>query len=998
MTDGDIQKKAVRTMIGVNAAIRNIRLYPSTSTSTKNALDKAFNNINIIFESMDQVAFAESEGTLLICDRPLDEKDRRSPQVTSFQDLMTSLEIKSLTLKKGLTIEELGVLLEVMSRKPNELKEGGGLQNILKDERLPHIELDQKVYVAVDKNHEVTKKGEKRADVVKESFVPMISTLEDVLEPEYKDEVSRLLAESLMKKPDDVIVMVLTQNMRGDVGSGMLNYIVENMDQERFDKMLDRFRGVVREIESGESGVDSSEAETIKHAYESLISSEKGKSYREALKAREAEEKAKKEALRAHATAGINSILKGETTYLGDEKVLEAVPRTVSQLLSKEKIKSAYAILSTLCEGLGSDDQNACIQVAPVLAAVSGELDPETHGEFLAGLGKKASEWAAVISEPSPALDQFGSLIRTLAQDMILNGRYEEAESLLTPLSKIRRGEIEKHDEIQESIRTILRNIASDDVLEPLINEFQTNDNDKRDEAVRLLIILGDRAAENLVELLRLSKDRYERSRILQLITDIGALAMPVLTERIAEGKPWYFIRNLVLLIGKAGKESEFELILPYLKFGDFRVQREAVNAIYNIGGPQTEEILISELSDADDRLKMDIAAMLGALESEKAVPELLALFENKSRYRNEIAEKVCIALGNIGSTEAVSYLTEIIGQRKKGLMGDKPFDEKVKQAAEKALESISYAKEKPKKRPEVKTAPPEKVEQPDTATHESIQEEKQPGPADTLKDKVPEDEQPIPYDDAAKWAGLYHRLSEEETGALDSALKKARVKSGQPLLKQGRSNDKLFFIEQGEFSLTFRRGGEDILIKRLTPGDIAGSRSFFEITVCTETLLAHTDAEIKVLTSEFLETCKSDFPEMESKLKGYCFDHEKFSELIRNREDLDRREYKRLGYACKLSGLPLDESEKPESPEIPGEMINISAGGLCFSVEGQNEGASLFLNRRLNLNFALTIKKQQYPIDVTGAIVAVNKPDSNRFSVHFAFDEPLPLLIPKQK
>ena len=73
------------------------------------------------------------------------------------------------------------------------------------------------------------------------------------------------------------------------------------------------------------------------------------------------------------------------------------------------------------------------------------------------------------------------------------------------------------------------------------------------------------------------------------------------------------------------------------------------------------------------------------------AVKPLLELLESRpslmSDERDDLEERICIALGQIGSEEAVPALSAIVGQKKFFVV--KPYHKKVQAAAKKAIEEI---------------------------------------------------------------------------------------------------------------------------------------------------------------------------------------------------------------------------------------------------------------------------------------------------------------------
>ena len=125
----------------------------------------------------------------------------------------------------------------------------------------------------------------------------------------------------------------------------------------------------------------------------------------------------------------------------------------------------------------------------------------------------------------------------------------------------------------------------------------------------------------------------------------------------------------------------------------DVRVQQEALNSICKIGGSRRSEALLSLLPLADDRMRAKIVALLGATKSHAAVRPLLNLLSSKSnipsKERDALEENTCIALGRIGSQDAVPALRAIAEQ--KGFSGIRSFSAKVQAAAENARHGYAH-------------------------------------------------------------------------------------------------------------------------------------------------------------------------------------------------------------------------------------------------------------------------------------------------------------------
>lgn len=154
MTDSKKTDQALNALVILNTAIKNVRLYPPTSASVSSVIEKLYLSLLDLLLQEEQISFSESEKALLIDGRPLSPKDQERPHTASLLNLLLGLGLKSITFTKGLEKEELFRFIELFSRTPESIQENGGINKLLTDQNIVHVVLDEKLYVAIDKDHQ----------------------------------------------------------------------------------------------------------------------------------------------------------------------------------------------------------------------------------------------------------------------------------------------------------------------------------------------------------------------------------------------------------------------------------------------------------------------------------------------------------------------------------------------------------------------------------------------------------------------------------------------------------------------------------------------------------------------------------------------------------------------------------------------------------------------------------------------------------------------------
>jgi hypothetical protein len=117
----------------------------------------------------------------------------------------------------------------------------------------------------------------------------------------------------------------------------------------------------------------------------------------------------------------------------------------------------------------------------------------------------------------------------------------------------------------------------------------------------------------------------------------------------------------------------------------------EVLKCIYRTGGKERGIILLSVLPLADDQFQLNIIETLGNAKCVEAVPELLYMLKKQQLVapllRAEREEKICAALGSIGSPEALPALSKIA--KSSSFFSFRSYAAKVKIAAGIAVASI---------------------------------------------------------------------------------------------------------------------------------------------------------------------------------------------------------------------------------------------------------------------------------------------------------------------
>ena len=736
MADIDIRQKSLDALVIMNTAIKNVRLYPPTSATIISTIERLHQAFQEMLALENPIVFAESEKSILICGNPLNQKDQEKIQVAALLNMLLSFGLKSISFDKGLEKAELSTFTEILSRKPDVIKSEGGLPQILAKNKITHIYLDQKVYVAMDKDQKIissldinddqiakflinthpelsddpqklqemakdpeylsqafqagltqlmAQKGTLSDIQLAESLGNMIGILDKVagsLVQEDKENISNRIGEAIVNADPDMALELTTQNMEHLFGGVLQQYLISKLEEIKYAKVQKTGGGATDgqgEAGKGETGKGQDNGSigiNGEGAAQSGADSQEKIDFKTKL-------------IRVSEKLSLN--LKENEKTLLDKQLMSILPKIIEQLIAHKEQETMEKITSNLVDNLFSENAEVRANAAKALTDIINSLSPERKTEMIESLSGRLIEWIKIETTATPAYITICNYLQNVAQDFINQLRYAETIPLLDIFNDINSGTLEKNDAIHEVCAQLIRNLATEENIILLVKEFNANEHDKKDEAGEILSRFGDITLKHMLDTLQENVDGNARVRIMHLIIGTGQRAIPLVRERIHKDAPWYYLRNMAYILGQIGNEESAGALQPLLRHENERLRQEALKSISKTGGNRRGQLLITALHGADEKFKLSLIEALGNAKAADSVPDLLKILITRpfvtTAARTLMEEKICVALGAIGSPEAIPDLSEIA--EPKSFFRISTYPENVKAAAARALESI---------------------------------------------------------------------------------------------------------------------------------------------------------------------------------------------------------------------------------------------------------------------------------------------------------------------
>jgi len=238
-----------------------------------------------------------------------------------------------------------------------------------------------------------------------------------------------------------------------------------------------------------------------------------------------------------------------------------------------------------------------------------------------------------------------------------------------------------------------------------------------------------------------------------------------------------------------------------------------------------------------------------------------------------------------------------------------------------------------------------------------------------------------------AIWKQLAKVVSREEFTALYHAMEHMEISHGEYIVNQGNFKPNLYFVNSGKVQLSARNQGRVMPLKIVEAGEIFGAEHFFESSVWTIDAVS-LGAEISVLPMAGLRALKDSCPSLYSKLLEFCSKIPSVNAVF-SRTAKNRRQYQRLKAQGRVTIEFLQEGGQELGAGVKGELLDISQGGISFSLHFSKRKYALAL---LSQTIEMTIRpmNMQSSLVKKGQIMAVRSHGyvGNEFSIHVEFDE----------
>ncbi|MDR3581402.1 MAG: hypothetical protein P4L44_15685 [Oryzomonas sp.] len=664
MQPSDIPIDAIDTkllgslIIELNISRRYSKSYPAGHPVIDASLNKVVAHYARLMEAHDEIVIAAAKNALLVENATLDKSNL---VFRDFAGVLFEHGIGALVLRRGLTVEELGSFNLILGLKREEVSEQGGIERIWEQSNIRALGLRAIRYDLFNATESDMAAGsppmEQSGEGLWERFARglMDGSLggggDDAagIDPKQLAQAfNRRYRESGAGGEDEHIEVFADligqqKSNRGD-GSGRripgsrIATFVENLDPELRRKFLSKT------FNTAESGTSPALEEVLGHMPDHVI---------EGILEDIGSD-------RVHVSPAIMTLLQRLSIHSASGSHDSISFAQLADAGSQEKLRMIFNEHDV--EEQGAEDGRPTLQPPPPSDAEA--LSPRQ--EFTLLRETMQPDWLesrvgeiilhlATAGEDPVESESLAQNLGDMCSYLLQTGDYHQLLGIMEQTAS---------PTLPAAFRDLLRDrFSRRDFLEEILNGLTTWGKSRFDDIRLLIETIGPPFIDPLLDILATEESMSLRRFMMDRLLEFGPAAKEPVLARL-EGQPWYYLRNLLIILRSQEDPEIIQHIRPLVMNKNAKVRQDALRTLLSYNDPIAVHQILRDLDSSDKETRLTAINLAEKSRSPDVLKKLVAIIA-KSGFSPLDLELKCAAvqsLKEIGNEEALPELLKVLG------------------------------------------------------------------------------------------------------------------------------------------------------------------------------------------------------------------------------------------------------------------------------------------------------------------------------------------------
>jgi HEAT repeat protein len=673
-------------LLTVRVAVAQLRLYPKESPQVLKVVTDTYHSIHSFLETAAALTLSKTPKGLLINGRPLPISGTVTDSLeNAMLGLLTDAQVKSISFKKGLTLDELISFLHALTKKFWDVKDGKEINRRLREERVLQVSVDEVQYVALGEGDIVIEDAARKLRGGNTEIAKLLANLDQLIEAASEEGLDSEGRLHIMKRLLDKDPNLLKEIGQGDGGGSSLPLpnaageasptggVVGSLESEDGRLSFEDGRKMIGEASRLIAELPEGAREPVRRLGKMVIQCFRHNPRLMAMmgallegQAQANPEGAPKPEIPSAEPAAV--LRASALLALGDDEKIQTLAQEGAALLDElsalERPDLVSSLLDTLSAYMGDRSAKRRLAACRALNSLRRAQERNASDEVLRAL--EVGIRSALDQERDPVVyPAIADLAAFLADLRIRRGGLERAREILDLLHKhykikdaafVKRGEL---------AYVAMERLASGGGLASLGPKVRIGD----DEACRIVEALGAAATRFLIGEIKSAENSATRLHLAQFIARAGPGAATVLLDEIQKTTVPSDVLRLIEVLPHSMPIDMAEMALgTLLRHQAVAVRKRTAQMVTEQAYPRAGGALADALkTEEDPGTRMVYIESLGRLRH-KAAFDLLTEIVDSRNQSDELRSAACLALGRLGDVRAVTVLAKLCIRGDKGL------------------------------------------------------------------------------------------------------------------------------------------------------------------------------------------------------------------------------------------------------------------------------------------------------------------------------------------
>lgn len=266
------------------------------------------------------------------------------------------------------------------------------------------------------------------------------------------------------------------------------------------------------------------------------------------------------------------------------------------------------------------------------------------------------------IEQETKDCEEVVKILEEMLDLMINRGDLFHACRILESFRGLLEGEVKMPTRHQALLQAAIERAGSVERIQNIRGMLNAGEAKDPDQFHHYVVLLHANAVKPLIDLLGTLNRMKPRRMLCEALAELAKDEVSILAHRLNDPN-WFVVRNIINILGKIGKESVVEFLIPLIDHPELRVRKELIRVLEVLPGTQAKESLARFLWDEDRALRIQAARSLARWKVAEASGILLEVIKASDFAQRDFFEKKEIfdALGRVGEEDIIPFLRQIL-------------------------------------------------------------------------------------------------------------------------------------------------------------------------------------------------------------------------------------------------------------------------------------------------------------------------------------------------